>query len=156
VLACIDSFIAGGAFPHAQPDVSFVCTETNPYKGAQRFKGALVVGSARKATPAMREWSRLGWFEMAAFAVIQGRCCAAPPVLAGPKVVARCQLDAALLQLGGAAKQAGGMEDAIKAYVAAISCIGDLGAVQIFGQERGLLGGWERNAFDKLFGFSKP
>ncbi len=129
--------------------MSFVCTEVRPYKGAQRFKTALVLGSARKATPAMKEWARLGWFEMAAFAMIQGRCCAEPPVLAGPKGVRRCKLDAALKQIG-TARDAPGMDAAVKAYIGATSCIRSLGVASLFGQ-RGRLGGWERKAFEKLF-----
>ena len=56
--------------------------KTDPRRGATALRSRVVLASADgRPTDAMREWALLSWYEMAAFAVVRGRCCAASPPL---------------------------------------------------------------------------
>jgi hypothetical protein len=57
-------------------DFAPVCAAGDVLDGASRFRETIVRGGhGRPVTSGMREWSQLGFFELAAFAAIHTRCC---------------------------------------------------------------------------------
>jgi len=123
--ACVTSQFAPHAFPGAASiDQKLVCSETDPRRGATALRSRVVLASADgRPTEAMLEWALLSWYEMAAFSVIRGRCCAAPPPLKLPPAIGSCQpLDKALDALGAAAAGQGDLEAAFGGVRKAVLC----------------------------------
>jgi hypothetical protein len=81
VTACVEPLFPAGSFD-GSADLSFVCTEGDPIKGGTAVRVELV-RTRRNLSEGMKEWALLGWYEMAAFTVIQARCC---PALPRPKL----------------------------------------------------------------------
>jgi hypothetical protein len=122
--ACVLSQFAPHAFESTEPiDQKVVCSETDPRKGALAIRSRLVLANGGRPTDAMREWALLSWYEMAAFAVVRARCCAAPPPVKLPPPVGVCDaLDHALDALGAAASGQGDVEPAIVRLRRALLC----------------------------------
>jgi serine/threonine-protein kinase len=155
---CATPQFAEGTFSGIDPDLSFLCSETDPRRGASRLKSEVVRASTgRKVTEGMKEWSVLGWYEMAAFAIIRRRCCAAPQPLSLPAPTGGCKpLDRALDDLGDAATTAGAdLEAALGAYTKAIHCAVSSGHASTYGQQGRPRGG-EETALRKTMGRRAP
>jgi serine/threonine-protein kinase len=123
VSSCVANYLPKGAFGKS-PDLSWLCTETDPGKGAQALRVA-IVGSAPKGTltDAMKLSARLGWYDMAAFAVVHAGCCEEPKALVAPEPGKGCDPLAESLQEIAKAVIAGrSYEDAFKKYTGAIHC----------------------------------
>jgi hypothetical protein len=92
--ACLLSMFPADTWPDEtkRPKLEFVCTERDPRRGAQQLRAEVArrTGAQRNVSEGMREWAVLGWYELAAFAVIRSRCCDAPEPLALPPEVANC------------------------------------------------------------------
>jgi hypothetical protein len=118
--SCTASYLPKGAFGSA-PDVEFLCTETDPRAGAGKLHAA-VMTSAPKGPPteAMKIFARIGWYDMAAYAVVRAGCCpeAAPLALAD----AKCEMDATLRQIGEAVIASKDVKEPLKAYTDSIHC----------------------------------
>jgi hypothetical protein len=73
---CVSSFFGEGSFVRGHHvDLQFLCDDRD-FRGVNSlFERVLVSHGAGKVTPAMIAWSNLGWYQMAAAAVIRGRCC---------------------------------------------------------------------------------
>jgi len=69
----------------------------------------------------MREWSLLGWYELAAFAVVHGRCCEAPLKLDHPAFQV-CGMGAALGALHQAARSGASTDAEVARYSEAARC----------------------------------
>jgi serine/threonine-protein kinase len=112
----------------------------------------VVLGGGRGVTDAMREWSTLGWYNMAAFAVLRARCCSSPPPFKTPTTLTRCKFDERLESVGKAA--IGGTnaeaEAAVKEYTDAVHCLARGGTAHLFGQV-GYPQGGEATSFKKTF-----
>jgi hypothetical protein len=122
--ACVLSQFAPQAFVSTElVDQKVVCSETDPRKGAAAIRSRLVLASGGRPTDAMREWALLSWYEMAAFAVIRARCCAAAPPLRLPPPVGLCEsVDRALDALGAAASGPGDVEPAVTRLRRSLVC----------------------------------
>jgi hypothetical protein len=122
--ACVLSQFASHAFESVEPvDQKAVCSETDPRRGALAIRSRLVLASGGRPTDAMREWALLSWYEMAAFAVVRARCCAAPPPVKLPPPVGVCDpLDHALDALGAAASGQGDVEPDLARLRKALAC----------------------------------
>ncbi len=120
---CMAALFPPDTFTSEPPSFGAVCRRAHPRKGAQAIKGLVVASGSRRAlTEGMREWSLLGWYEMAAFAVIHGRCCETPIDLSHPSFEV-CDIGRALQALHVAARgQAEGLEAATESYAKAASC----------------------------------
>jgi hypothetical protein len=118
--------------------LAFLCTETHARKGGTALKVEVIrSSSASKDIPQnMQEWARLGWYEMAAFALARGRCCADPVELAPPLGLDACPLDQTLEELGRAARRGdrAAAQTALSAYVKVVDCLVQAGASRAFGQ----------------------
>ena len=89
VSACIARLFPPNSF-RAEQDLSRVCQEPDPRKGAIIVRRLLVQGSRGKLTAGMNEWSRLSWFQLPAYAVLRRACCGSDPAVRGPKPKAPC------------------------------------------------------------------
>ncbi|MBW2529775.1 MAG: hypothetical protein JRI23_36700 [Deltaproteobacteria bacterium] len=134
----MDALFPPQTFAEITPRFEFICTETHARKGGTALKVEVVRtgGEPGKLPPAMQEWAKLGWYEMAVFAVARRRCCAEPPPLATPLGIDLCPLDQALEELGKAA--VGGDDEAvtqaIDGYTKVAQCLVRAGASKAFGQ----------------------
>lgn len=128
VSSCVANYLPKGAFGKS-PDLSFLCTEPDPNKGAQGLRVA-IVGSAPKGTltDAMKLSARLGWYDMAAYAVVRAGCCEDPKLLATPEPSKGCDSFAESLQeIAKAVIGNRSYEDPFKKYTGAIHCELNLG-----------------------------
>lgn len=73
---CVAGWLPKGAFGKP-PDFGWVCEQNNPLEGAASLKSALVkYKPPGQVTDAMKVFSQLGWYEMAAYSVVHAGCCA--------------------------------------------------------------------------------
>ena len=113
--------------------------------------------TGRKVTDGMKEWWMLQWYEMAAFAVVRGRCCSAPPPLTLPAPIGECvPLDRALDRLGAAARDADDVERALAEYTRAVHCAVSSGHGGTYGHPSRPKGGEEAAIRKTLARGSKP
>jgi hypothetical protein len=118
--ACTASYLPKGAFGKA-PDVEFLCTETDPRVGAGKLHSAVVAAAPKGVTTdAMKIFARIGWYDMAAFAVVRAGCCPDAPPITLPE--AKCGMDTALRQIGEAVMASKPTTDPLKAYTDSIHC----------------------------------
>ncbi|MDX2053087.1 MAG: hypothetical protein SFV15_11890 [Polyangiaceae bacterium] len=120
--SCVSGYLPKGAFTKA-PDLEWLCTERDPRQGADRLRAAIVAGAAVAPSETMRLYGRLGWYDMAAFAVVRAGCCGNPEALELPPPSSKCQsLGAALDDVGHAVVSSGEVGRALEAYAAAVQC----------------------------------
>lgn len=123
ISSCVANYLPKGAFGKS-PDLGWLCTEADPNKGAQSLRVA-VVGSAPKGTltDAMKLAARLGWYDMAAYAVVRAGCCEDPKPLAAPEPGKGCDpVVDALQEIAKAVIAGRSYDDAFKKYTGAIHC----------------------------------
>ncbi|MFZ5892234.1 MAG: hypothetical protein ACOY0T_14345 [Myxococcota bacterium] len=133
--SCVASYLPKGAFGK-EPDLGFLCSETDPNKGAQSLRVA-IVGSAPKGalTDAMKLWSRLGWYDMAAFAVVRAGCCEEPKALTLSTPAPSCDsMSDALAEVAKDVIAGKGYEESLKKYTGAIHCELNAGHTQVPGR----------------------
>ena len=149
--SCAMAYLPKGTFAKA-PDFSGMCDETDPRSGADKLRVA-VVGSAPKdggATDAMKIFARIGWYDMAAFAVVRSGCCPDAKPLTLPAPSKTCgAMDEALREIGQEVVAMHGAEEALKKYTAAIHCEVNLGRGPIYRKRERPVGG-EDSAFLEL------
>ena len=129
VTACAVPLFPPGTFVEgAKPDFAFLCTETDPRRGGTTMKSRVILGNPRGFTEAKTEWALQSWYEMASFAVVRARCCAAPPPLRLPPLPAECSMeprinDLAAAVLGPAATRAEKAHEATDLFTKSIYCV---------------------------------
>ncbi|NUP11893.1 MAG: hypothetical protein HOW73_38085 [Polyangiaceae bacterium] len=123
---CMKQLFAEGTFAD-EPPLDFVCEEANPMKGAARVKEAVVNAGAGRTSAGMKEWAVLGFYELAAYSVLRGRCCPAEPTIDVPASPDKCEPMAdGLVKLAKAAKPGVSDDDAktaTKSYADAVKCV---------------------------------
>ena len=141
---CVTRALPADTFEGTFTDFSPVCTASDVLEGSQRFREMIVrAGHGRAVTSGMKEWSLLGYFELAAFAVIRQRCCNAQPISV-PSSPESCpiSMEKAIRQLEAAdfsaKKQVGAAVDQLEK---AARCIARSGAEKRFGGHPALSGG---------------
>jgi hypothetical protein len=100
--SCVMGYMPKDTFGSA-PDFSGVCEITDPRVGADKLRVA-IVGSAPKvagATEAQKIFARIGWYDMAAFAVVRAGCCPDAKALELPEPSKTCNSMAEALTLVG-------------------------------------------------------
>jgi hypothetical protein len=135
--SCVASYLPKGAFAK-EPDLAFLCSEPDPNKAAQELRVA-IVGSAPKGalTDAMKLWARLGWYDMAAYAVIRAGCCEEPKALELAAPAQSCDAMSELLHDVGKDVVSGkSYDDSLKKYTAAIHCELNAGHTQVAGRNQ--------------------
>lgn len=134
---CLGTFFPEGTFL-ATPPLSFVCEETDAVAVATRLKKEVVVaGRGRDATAGMKEWAVLGFYELAALAVMRGRCCAGAPPLTTPESAEPCgrmeERLGAIAAVSREARSAGDRAAAVKAFDTSVRCLMKFRQTQRFG-----------------------
>ncbi len=133
--SCVGAYLPKGAFGKP-PELNWLCGESEPNKGAQALRVA-IVGNAPKGevTNAMKLWARLGWYDMAAFAVVRAGCCAEPKSLSLPAAGSGCEPMAdSLRELSKEIVAGRSYADALKRYDGAVQCEVNQGRGALFGR----------------------
>lgn len=148
--ACVLPLFPQDTFAYTKPTFGFLCTQSNPSKGGTRLRIEVIrSGGGRKGvTTGMREWAQLGWYEMAAFAVIQRRCCADSPPLQLPQPIKSCPLQGSLAKLAEVATAGDdeAVDAALGAYTKAVLCVVRAGGAHAYGQR-----GWPGRNAQRVF-----
>jgi hypothetical protein len=122
--SCVMGYMPKETFG-SSPDFSGVCEQTDPRIGADKLRVA-IVGSAPKvvgATEAQKIFARIGWYDMAAFAVVRAGCCPDAKPLELPEPAKACDSMAKALEFVGQEVVANhAIEEPLKKYTAVIHC----------------------------------
>jgi serine/threonine-protein kinase len=121
-----------GLFPVSsfQPNAALdkVCSEADPRQGAALLRSELTRHGflAKQTTEAMRLWSNLSWYELAAFAVVRGACCSSEglaPIDLPPSVGACPSLGTSLDELVRVVRERGEADAAVATFRQTALCI---------------------------------
>ncbi|MEB2313350.1 MAG: protein kinase [Sorangiineae bacterium] len=146
---CVAGYLPKGAFKDA-PEMDWLCGTVDPRDGAAKLRTAIVQGSAGGVSDAMKLMSRLGWYDMAAFAVARSGCCTDAKPLELPAPTQGCgRADAALDTLGHALAGSRPYEPALDAFTSAIECEAKAGRASLF-RRNAPPASSERSAFIEL------
>ena len=120
--SCVSGYLPKGTFDKA-PDMSWVCEESDPRTGAEKLRVAVINGGKGNVSEAMKIFARIGWYDMAAFAVVRAGCCeGAKPFSLPPPSTGCTAMDDSLREIGSAVVASRSYEEPMKAYTAAIHC----------------------------------
>jgi hypothetical protein len=98
----------------------------------------------------MKIFARLGWYDMAAYAMVRAACCESPKPLTLPAPDSTCSaMDEVLRDLGSTIAAAKPYEEALKKYTATIHCELNVNQGAKFGHTQRPAGG-EDTAFGDL------
>ena len=138
LVACTSALFAGDAYGTQRISIDFPCGVVDAKRGVAKMTAALARGGGGQATKAAREWSVLGWYQVAAFAVARAHCCAGAGPVETDKLLGVCKVEAALAQLSTATMR--GTDDQLAAgfdaYRAAVACASTAGRGSYFGQKQ--------------------
>ena len=149
--ACAATLLPSDTFA-TPPDLGSFCKQRNPIEGARSLQNAVVSGgNGRGVTAGMKEIATMGWYRIAAFAVVRGYCCEAPVALQTPTNIP-CNVDNRLERLGREVSHGGdrASETALQQVTQSFYCIAHGGGARQFHQESVPNGG-ELTAFLRLF-----
>lgn len=121
--SCVMGYMPKGTFATA-PKFADLCEQTDPRAGASKLLVEIVTASPKgEVTEARKIFARIGWYDMAAFAVVRAGCCTDAKPLDLPEPSAGCSaMDEALRELGQAVVAMRPPEEALKKYSASIQC----------------------------------
>lgn len=111
--ACLRSFFSKDAFVSKAPSLRFVCEAPKPKDIASRLRVAIVDSAGGYVSDSMKEWSQLGFYELAVVATLRGRCCGAAKPLELPVAPEGCGDLGAALEAVTLASRPGGDEAAL-------------------------------------------
>jgi hypothetical protein len=150
VATCVAGYLPKGAFPGKPPDLGWICSERDPRNGGAKLRTAVVAGGSGKFTDAMKLVSELGWYQMAAFAVVSTGCCPDAQPLGLPDPSAGCpSMTAALGELGAQVVDGSPHDDAEKRFAAAVDCEVKAHRASLF-KQKSAPDPQEKNAFDEF------
>ncbi len=157
--ACVQRAFAPNSFPEGwSGSFQFLCEETDPRRVSHLLRSELIrAGGRRRVTPGMREWSMLGWYNMASLAAIRGHCCPPPsPPLRVPTVGSCPDLAQPLNALaevvaGRHPRDAQRLWVIRESYRATVQCL-DRAGFQGYYDQWGVLRGGEDATFDTMLG----
>lgn len=151
---CFATMLPEKAFGHFQPKLDRLCSDTRAYNTMLYLKAAIVrAGGSMAVTPAMDEWSKLGWFETAAFAAMRAHCCPDAPALRTGETLSRCKMEEALAYIANAVDDDARMKEATEQYALAARCIALAGGGYAWGRYSAPYGGEEvffNRVYDRL------
>jgi serine/threonine protein kinase len=122
--SCVMGYLPKNTFGSA-PDFSGVCDQTDPRAGADKLRVAIVASAPKTggATDAQKAFAKMGWYDMAAFAVVRAGCCPDAKPLELPEPSKTCDKMAETLQEVGKEVVANhAAEEPLKKYTSAIQC----------------------------------
>jgi hypothetical protein len=147
---CVAAYLPKGSLAKT-PDVSWMCKERDPREGGGKLRTAVVQGAAAgPPNEAMKLFSRLGWYEMAAFAVIRAGCCEEAEAITLPDPSPNCKrMDEPLQQLGQAVIESQNHEAYLKSFTDVVLCEVGAGRAGLY-RRAGRPQGGEDTAFQDL------
>jgi hypothetical protein len=147
---CVAGYLPKGAFEKKAPDVGWVCEESDPRAGGNKLRSAVVTGAGGKVTDAMKLVSKLGWYQMAAYAVVHAGCCADAKPLELPPPGPSCpRMDVVLRDLGASVVAERDHEQAMTEFAEAVQCEVRAKRHREFGQ-KGAPSAAQKQAFEDL------
>jgi hypothetical protein len=118
--ACVAEYLPDNAFGKT-PDVEWLCGQTDPREGGDQLRVTIVTAAPKgDVTDAMKVFARIGWYQMAAFAVVRAGCCPDAAPLSLPQ--SQCSMDAALREIGEAVVASKPVDAPLKKYTDSIHC----------------------------------
>ena len=147
--ACFAQLMPDDAFGETTPDLKGACTGKNAYPTTLVLKSAVVAAGGKDVTEAMREWSKLGWYETAAFTAMRAHCCPDAEALHVSSYFAVCQLEEALAYITNAIDDDEKMKAALEDYHKAVMCLTGKGWANAFGRGGPPYGG-EKQYFEAV------
>lgn len=151
VSSCVIGYLPKNSFGSA-PDFSGICEQADPRAGADKLRVAVVASAPKGAAPtdAQKIFGRIGWYDMAAFAVVRAGCCPDAKPLELPEPSGSCgNMAEALREVGQEVVANHSAEEPLKKYTAAIHCELSAGRGQLFRKAERPAGG-EDSAFLEL------
>lgn len=82
--ACMKAILPEGTFDDRERDLSPMCSMTSPKDAAAEIHSQIVRAGRGKVTLGMKEWSRMGWYQLAVISIMRHQCCSAPEPLKIP------------------------------------------------------------------------
>jgi hypothetical protein len=153
--SCVSGYMPKGTFEKA-PDMAWVCDETDPRNGAEKLRVSVINGAKGQTTDAMKIFARIGWYDMAAFAVVRAGCCENAKPISLPTPSNGCSaMDETLRDIGSAVVAARSYDEALKKYTAAIHCEMNAGKGSLLRHPNRPAGG-EDSAFGELVHAVQP
>jgi hypothetical protein len=148
---CVAAHLPKGAF-NKTPSFDWLCAEKDPREGGGKLRTAVVSGAGGAAvTDAMRVFSKLGWFEMAAFVFVRSGCCPAEtPAIELPDPAPGCDSMApALTDLAKAVTANQSFDAAVERASKTFACEAKNGRASLF-RRTAAPAGHEEPAFREL------
>ena len=153
--SCVSGYLPKGTFERA-PNMSWVCEESDPRTGAEKLRIAIIANSKGNITDAMKIFARMGWYDMAAFAVIHAGCCEnAKPLELPPPSTGCTPMADSLREIGSAVVASRSYDEPMKTYTAAIHCEVNAGKGPVLRHNAHPAGG-EDSAFAELVHAVQP
>ena len=153
--SCVSGYLPKGTFDKA-PDMSWVCEESDPRTGAEKLRVGVVNAGKGNINEAMKIFARIGWYDMAAFAVVRAGCCEnAKPLSLPPPSTGCTAMDESLREIGSSVVASRSYEESMKAYTAAIHCEMNAGKAAVLRHSTRPTGGEDR-AFGELVHAVQP
>jgi hypothetical protein len=156
--SCVMGYLPKNTFGSA-PDFSGVCDVTDPRIGADKLRVAIVASAPKinGATDAMKIFARIGWYDMAAFAVVRAGCCPDAKALELPEPSKACgSMSDALQEVGKEVVANHAPEESLKKYTAAIHCELNVGRGQAFRKAERPAGGEDAAFLELVKAFQTP
>lgn len=137
LVACMTAMFPADAFAERKRAADFPCRERDAGELRKIITAALVRGGGGKATQAAREWTRLGWYQLAAIAMARANCCSSTAPIQTSPLLDVCDIEDALDGLGTTIRSGHDQQvaDALDAYRVAIHCAVTAGGGGFFGQD---------------------
>ena len=147
--ACFATLLKDDAFGHTEPNLDRCCGGKRAYQTMLQLKSAIVRAGGSGITETMAEWSKLGWYEMPAFAVMRAHCCPDAPALTVPRMFALCRIEESLAYISNALDDEKKMTAALDDFDKAAQCMARRGWSDAFGRGGSPYGG-ERTYFERI------
>lgn len=130
---CVAGYLPKGAFV-VTPSFDWLCAESDPRMGAEKLRTAVVQGGGqREVTEAMKIFSRLGWHDMTAFAVIRSGCCPDAKPIELPEPVEGCaDMGQALRDVAKSVLANQSFDEPLERYGKAVNCEVDANRAYLF------------------------
>jgi hypothetical protein len=156
--SCVMGYLPKNTFGSA-PDFSGFCDVVDPRAGADKLRVAIVASAPKVAgaTDAMKIFSRIGWYDMAAFAVVRAGCCPEAKPLELPAPTKTCDnMSQALEYVGKEIVANHPAEESLKKYTAAIHCEVNFGRGNVFRRADRPAGGEDSAFLELVKSFQTP
>lgn len=133
---CVRGLFAPSSFTKGSVDFAFLCKSGDLRRSGGEIKKALLKARRGSVTQGMREWAGLGWYEVAAVALLRSQCCASRPPIRF-KLSPVCPIEQALTELESAFEngERKTVDEAVSGYRVQARCIYQSGQAANFGQD---------------------